>query len=261
MRKGDKKKGMTISHETLKAAILACSGNVMQMVQYLGLNTEGSVYYLLNKKFPDLGKLRLNLQAGDSSGFEENLQPDTDVYDLSSDTTPVLTQKQVDILDFIDTNTKDNPELGANVSGFSIIPLSNLELRGFIVVWKTREGTWAKLTEAGDVGRIKHTIYGSREWFAQTARVEVSKKPVPKRNQAKINHAEFMRPEKGVVASEPKAPSHSNGHECDNCVHQETLEFLVNNRPELSELVEATLKMKAAQRDVRAEIDKLGWSR
>jgi hypothetical protein len=247
MRKGDK-----ITREMLKTAIIACGGNISQMVKHLDLKTDGSVYYLLNNKFTDLKTFWLDVKEG---RIKLEAELDTQVRELASDLPPILTRIQVEILDFIDAGNGE----AVNVSDLNATSLKNLEKRGFVML----ESGFAVLTEAGDIARINHLVYGSEEWFGllEKANKPAKTKKTAEKPVAQINRDEFMRPEKGVVSAKPSSESNPDCTDCDTCIHQEVLEFLVNNRPELSDLVNETLKMKAATRNVRSEMEKLGWAR
>lgn len=253
MRKGDK-----ITREMFKTAIIACSGSILEMKKHLDLNTEGSVYYLLDNKFADLKDLWTNVKEG-----RVNLDPELDaqLHDIASDLPPILTRIQLEIMEFIDAA---EGHVGRTTE-FNQVHLNNLIQRGFIRL----SGEYVSLTEEGDLARIDHMIYGSEAWYSELEKAKQADKakkrgrPSKAKPEAKIDRDAFMRPEKGVVSSKPKTEEVKADSPChdENCIHQEVLEFLVNNRPELAELVDETLKMKIALRNVRAEIEKLGWTR
>lgn len=260
MRKGDK-----ITHEMFKTAIIACSGNILEMKKHLDLKTETSIYYLLANKFQDLKSLWLSVKDG-----SVNLDPelDTQLRAFASDLPPILTRIQLEIMDFIDTGGGES----VRVTDFNSVHVKNLVERGFILL----ENGFAILTEDGDVARLNHMVYGSEDWYKELEKSKQPEKPKKLGRKpkpvAKINREAFMRPENGVVPSKPKsaddgdllaeeAPIDTPCSDCDNCIHQEVLNFLVSNRPELFELVNEALKMKTALRNVRAEIEKLGWTR
>lgn len=241
MRRGDQ-----IDREMFKSAIIECSGNVVQMVEHLGLKTDGSVYYLLSKKFPDLKGFWESVKAGNAPS-DIDVELDTQVHSLDSKTPPILSRKQVDILNAIDAAQGHPFDVGI-VS----IYIKNLAERGFI----TLDNGFATLTETGDVARIEHILLGSMEHQALTSK---HTPPTP----AKVNRKEFMRPEKGVVAVKPKKEikAESDCQNCHDCIHHDVLDFIVSNRPEFSELVEQVTKLKLTEREVQAQLKKLGGER
>src|SRR5688572_9204704 len=100
MRKGDK-----ISREMFEEAIIACSGNMAEMVKHLDLNSKSNVQYLLDNKFRDLKDLWLSVKNGLVT-IESKLDSEVSAFD--SNLPPILTRIQIEIMEFIDSAGGDS---------------------------------------------------------------------------------------------------------------------------------------------------------
>jgi hypothetical protein len=236
MKKGSTKKGSKISYETMKEAIENSSGNVSGICTYLGLNTNGSVYYLL-KKWPDLKGLQEALSTG-KKPVEEKL------FDVDSEDAPILTPAQIECLEAIDRAGG----LFADVSQHNFITVKNLADRGFIEL--NADGfRQAVLTETGDIARVWHIVHGSKEHKDAIALTKPAK-PFKEDARRKPKKKDVVSNTVDVVPVQEGCASH--------CIHEDVLSFIIAHRPDLQPLIVNVTKMKAAEREALSILGKFG---
>jgi hypothetical protein len=258
------KKGSGNSIEDIRAAIIEAKGDALRAAELLGV-TRTSFYNYMHKN-PELAALRdAQKQAAKSNSpmAEDVLKSEDDPDDA-----PVLTPKQLEILEFVDKES-GNEGLRACVSTFGTAVLLKLEQRGFIKLRYEDGGKWAILTENGDIARLWHVIYGSREWELQQGykrnRTEDKNPQNPQSNF--IQPIEDEVPALGtslgnhVVALPPPNPVSTRQEvscaNCAECSHRDVLEYLIAEYPEVKSLYEHVAAIKAHEKEAAAVLQKL----
>lgn len=150
------KKGSGNSYEDIKAAIEMGEGKLLTSAGILGV-TRASMYSYINR-FPELKKLYEELKVKSKGKAPETTEVTVDAEDA-----PVLTQRQVEALNLIDTRSNKG-ELWAETGEISTSVLLKLEERGFISLRYEDGGKWAMLTDEGEIAMLWHVVQGSREW-------------------------------------------------------------------------------------------------